>query len=538
MNFNTDKKQKSPFVGLKTLMAGLSCIVALSLASCDKWLDLRPYDGVVEDEYWNTKEDVYSALIGCYSSLLTQSLVTNMIYWGELRADILTGASSASTNVLDVVRGEITPENTIVKWDQFYKTINYCNKVIEKSELVKGKDKSFTDILYRRYYAEAVAIRSLMYFYLVRSFSDVPYVTVASNDDQQDYYLPKISGASILTQEAERLEACINDFETNFGRTDMNKGRITRWAALALLADIYLWQDNYAKCSEKCTEILNSGQFVLIPVGKTKQYISDESGVIVDTAYYPISGDRDALFEQLYVSGNSLESIFELQYPKSDEVLGNPFFSLMNSTSNRPVMIPNEEVLDASIFPPYELDGEVIDIRGRDFSYKTGFVSKWTNRSRTGSLRTQQEFPHWILYRLPDLILMKAEALTELGIKDGDTEKYKEAYSLVMRVRERANAVGAIDSTINGKALQRLILEERAREFAFEGKRWYDVLRFAKRDNFANRDYLMQLAITSAPPEKVASLQAKYANNWFAYWPIHVNVVEVNTNLEQNEFYK
>ena len=95
-------------------------------------------------------------------------------------------------------------------------------------------------------------------------------------------------------------------------------------------------------------------------------------------------------------------------------------------------------------------------------------------------------------------------------------------------------------SPIDGKELERLILDERAREFAFEGKRWYDVLRFARRDNYAgdNRHYLMLMAINGASPDKVESLQTKYNNNWFHYWPIYANAVETNPNLDQNEFYK
>jgi hypothetical protein len=122
----------------------------------------------------------------------------------------------------------------------------------------------------------------------------------------------------------------------------------------------------------------------------------------------------------------------------------------------------------------------------------------------------------------------------------------------VKKVRERANAIenseSRLSNPINAKSLEKLILAERAREFLFEGKRWYDVLRFAKRGGYAgdNLEYLTTMAIYSAPPEKVKSLQTKYETRietsyphyWFHYWPIQLSVVEMNKNLEQNEYFK
>ncbi|MDR1667004.1 MAG: RagB/SusD family nutrient uptake outer membrane protein [Bacteroidales bacterium] len=535
------------------------CVVLLLTASCDKWLDLKPYDGVVENEYWQTKEDVHSVLIGCYSSLLDQTMVSNMIYWGELRGDLVTGSSSASSGVMSVVRGEITPENAIVKWDQFFTTINYCNKVIEKSVLVRERDMSFTDDLYRQYKAEATAIRSLMYFYLVRSFSDVPFVTKASDDDRQDYYVAKIEGRAVLDSLVKHLENVLPDLPRDLGDNDLNKGRMTRWTGLALLADIYLWQGNYVACSGRCDQIITSGQFSLIVPGSgdlTPVPIIDP--VLMDTlevAYQFASSYADRLFDELYVTGNSVESIFELQFPKTHDALGDPFYALFKGTGNVPPLIPKEDNLLENIFPLYEyadINSTVQDVRGNSFTYKNESVWKWVGLSRSGSTtRTQKTFPHWIIYRYADILLMKAEALNQMGKATNDQNLLKESYALVQQIRTRGNAVdseevvstsddgqGGTLQLVDAQALEQLILDERAREFAGEGKRWYDVLRFALRDapNGGSR-YLTMLAITAAPPEKVTSLQEKYKNKWFLYWPIYVNAVEINKNLKQNEFY-
>ncbi|MDR3365860.1 MAG: RagB/SusD family nutrient uptake outer membrane protein [Prevotellaceae bacterium] len=526
-------------------------VLMLALAACSDWLDLKPYDGVVEDDYWKTKEDVHSMVVGCYSSLLNKTMVSSFIYWGEARADMIASTAASSSALMYIIRGEITPENTIVKWDEFYTTINQCSKVIEKAGLVKELDQTFDDKLCRQYVAEATVIRSLMYFYLVRSFRDVPLVLKASDDDTQDYYYAKTNGEAILDTLTIHLEKVLGDLPIAYDNNDQSKGRITCWAAMALLADIYLWQGSYERCSELCKQIIGSGQFSLIPVSREMVPVLDNTGLTIDTVYYANTADADYLFDQLYVVGNCVESIFELQFPKQHESLGDPFYDLFNTS--RPKIASNDLVLDEVIFPEDERDKEAKDVRGSGFAYNNGYVWKYVGTSRSGNtMRIERMFPHWIVYRYADVILMQAEALNQLAMRSNpnDMATLKDAYSLVRQIRERANAVENSDSelgdVINGKALEKLILDERAREFAFEGKRWYDVLRFARRDSYgyneteqeyANREYLMQLAINSAPPEKLANLQVKYTDSWFHYWPIYVSTVEVNKNLLQNEFY-
>ena len=87
--------------------------------------------------------------------------------------------------------------------------------------------------------------------------------------------------------------------------------------------------------------------------------------------------------------------------------------------------------------------------------------------------------------------------------------------------------------------MEKFILDERARELAYEGKRWFDVLRQAKRNNYGgdNLNYLMTLAEYSAPASKVTSLKAKYRNYHSHYLPIYSEELDANPLLEQNEFY-
>jgi hypothetical protein len=140
---------------------------------------------------------------------------------------------------------------------------------------------------------------------------------------------------------------------------------------------------------------------------------------------------------------------------------------------------------------------------------------------------------------------MQAEALVQIGVTAGDDQDYyTKARASLEKVRARANAVESTDLTFgdveySGKTLEEFILQERAREMAYEGKRWFDALRQAKRNNYSgeNLEYLTRLAVSSAPPEKVFGLQTKYKNHKSHYLPIYYTELEANPLLVQNEFY-
>lgn len=518
--------------------------VSLSLVSCSDWLNMEPIDKIVDSKFWRNKEDVQSAVIGCYSSLLNDDLITKIYLWGEIRADITTTGPAGAAYMSNVIKGEISIDNKVVDWGRFYTTINQCNDVLKNAGEVQKLDASFTDKLLLQYEGEALAVRALMYFYLVRSFKDVPFSEEASSTDLQDYNIPKTEGTLILERLVADLKTAIENLPLSYGDNDSNKGRITQWSAKTLLADIYLWQENYQACNDLCTQIIGSGQFSLIPVSREKVEVIN--GANTDSVYHVSESDVNSLFDRLYVTGNSVESIFEVQFPKTHATLADPFYTLFNGP--RPQLVANSEIISEDIFPEYTGDDrDVYDIRGNSFSYKSIYIWKWVGPDRSGNTtRPIQNFPHWIVYRYPEVLLMKAEALTQLAKSTNDQVKMKEAYELVKQIRNRANAIETPETTLDGqpeisaKVLEQLIYDERGREFTFEGKRWYDALRHAKRDHFSeiNFSYLQRLAINATPADKIASLLVKYRSEWFCYWPIQLAAIEANPNLVQNPFYE
>jgi len=518
-------------------------LTATMFSSCGDWLTLSPEDGVTREEFWQTKEQVNSAVIGCYCSLMS-GVTSKMFLWGELRADMLESGINVNSNYSNVFDGELSAANSVVDWSDFYTTINNCNTVLRFASSVQAIDGTFTTKQLKAYEAEALTLRAMMYFYLVRSFRDVPLVLQASVSDDQDYSIAKTSGAIILDSLVRDLKIAAQNAPVSYETTAENKSRITCWTAKTLLADIYLWQEKYQECNDLCQEVIGSGKFSMIPVERVAYEVTS-GGVVLDTVYVPNESDADKMFVESYVDGNSVESIFEIPFTT---LKNNPFYTLLNPSSN--YLKPKLDIVEGTIFPEALYRSDASDIRGSGCSYRLGVAWKYVGTSRTGSVRTSSNYTTpWIVYKYSDVLLMQAEAQCELGLKTSDEQAqtyYAQAVESIKIVRDARNAVKTSDYTfvsnsIDGKSLEKAILDERAREFAFEGKRWYDVLRFAKRDDYggSNINYLVSLAVNSASPAKQQSLIAKYksAGHNFEYWPIYIDELEANKLLKQNDFY-
>jgi hypothetical protein len=480
-------------------------IILLSVTACDSWLALEPQDAITRQEFWKTKEQVEAAVIGCYASLLgttdnQRSIPESMFLWGEMRADMVVPNTSAIPNEVEIVNGNILETNAIANWRSFYKTINYCNTLIEFAPEVLKTDPTFKQTQLNAYLSEVLTIRSLLYFYLVRTFKEVPLKITPTVSDEDEYALPKNTEEQIINQILSDLQKAEEMAVLTYGNQNSNKGRITRYTVNALQADVYLWAEDYQNCIIACDKITNSGQFGL--VGPFEWFTNQ------------------------FVVGNSNESIFELQF---DAQKTNPFFDMF-STNRRWLASPLvlEEMYTVDFVNP-----EDRDFRGIGASLLSdGRI--WKYLGLADRLRTPNEsYAHWIIYRYADILLLKAEALAQTG---GGAE----ALQIIDRIRRRSNALVATERGVDAEDVTGLtdyILEERARELAFEGKRWYDVLRNARRDNYARIDILISIAVKSAPPERQQTIINKLLDSNSHYLPIFFSELQTNKNLVQNPFY-
>lgn len=513
----------------KIIQYTLIAIVAVITISCKKWLDLKPQDGIIKEEFWKTKEQVQAAVIGIYSSMMEGPVGSNvnaqnyvpslselLFTWGEARADNVAPATFASAFDLELVNVNTQPTNTNVNWRPFYRTINFCNTVIEKAPEVLTHDNTFTQTQLDNYLSEALAVRALMYFYLVRSFGDVPLKLDATLSDEDITPIAKSSRDTVLNRIVADLKLAEGKAVTTYGNAASDKGRITKYIVNTILADVYLWMDKYAECVTECNKVINSQKFGLIR-GAT------QNGPVIE--YNP------EWFHTLYYTGNSNEGIFELQF---DAQRLNGYLNLLSSNAPRRWMMA-ADIMDR-VFTVDFTNDQNYDIRGDGASVRapTATIWKYVGANATTLRAVEQSYAHWFFYRYADILLMKAEALNELNMG-------ADALDLVYTVRRRANALADTDlSPAPGdkSLIQDFILQERAREFAFEGKRWYDLLRNAKRNNYARLGILLSSVSLSVPSNMQQSAQAKMQDHNSHYFPIYLYEIQTNPLLVQNPFYR
>ena len=195
-------------------------------------------------------------------------------------------------------------------------------------------------------------------------------------------------------------------------------------------------------------------------------------------------------------------------------------------TDNLPVAIFRSNVKGELLFVNqamvemfgFEFASELV--RGEDASIKKYgedefIIWKYVGQAPDGqSVRSgsEQSSCNWIVYRLADVLLMKAEALSQL-------ERYNEAYLIVTLIRERAG-VGPKNIANTPVAYEDAILEERALELAFEGKRWFDLLRMGRRNNYARKSKLIEIIVSNVPSSQKRILATKLTNPLGWYLPI------------------
>lgn len=485
--------------------------VIITATSCNNWLDVLPENDQVADEYWQTKEDVAAVIAACYIEY--RSTVPQQIIWGELRGNSMWLSGTMNSNLYYMYSWNILPENTNCKWDNWYKIINLSNMIIAYAPLVAEKDKSFSQAVMNSYVAEAHYLRGLAYFFLVRNFREVPLITEPYMNDNQDYEIPKAGEEAIWEQIIEDMLIAEEGTKSYFSEPDgwASKGRATKWAVKATLADIYLWTKNYEQAIIKCNEVINSGQVGLI------------SGTINDT---------ENNWFNIFALGNTNEGIFELQWDYNQGQSNTTLFNLFAGTTFYYSISQNlYERFYFSNGDIRALNATYTLPEGRIWKYigstaGSNFVSTERGVTRTDQGKDQ----NWIMYRIAEIYLMKAEAL----VMSGD---FATATELVNKIRTRAHVTTMAEPLPTQKEMIDLVLNERAMELAGEGKRWYDLLRVSRIDD-EYLNYLIDEVLTNASPNNALILQSVLKDRDSHYLPIYIDELTNNAALIQNPFYE
>ncbi len=563
----------------------LSIIFAsIAMVSCVDTVIL-PDNKTVDDDYWQKKSEVDAVVAAAYAQLRDASAIRNMIIWGDFRSDELVVTSTLPTSAAyrtalqQIYSCNIETENAFTTWYPFYSAINYCNLVLEKAESVIAVDPDYTRGDYDANKAQMLALRSFCYFYLTKVFHDIPVTPGAYLNSSDDLNASQSNPDSVLTM-------CINDLEEaskyaiagNTYGDWRDKGFLNQDGINAILADIYLWRgsvnrsaSDYEACVKYCDKVIaakkeayeqNPRRRWSVDETEKDYYLSDYSNMYAD------------LFGQ--TGQNADESIFELQFRNSNANntgLDQMYFRYNNASSNGYGYLKA-----ASIYGKVDQTGNgvwvnSVDQRLYDYVYDAtstnneqfgvrkfvATTSAGTNNSADSKRDTRSAvYQNWILYRLTDVMLMKAEALVQLyelgGKADGDTRN-EEAFAICKFINDRSLSDAnkgsyAMKYSVYRDKMEELVLAERARELCFEGKRWFDLMRYNYRhtENKAdltkkltegyvmNSDVFFELALRKyAVP---TAMKAKMRDERYLYMPINQDEVEINTNLVQNPVYK
>lgn len=497
---------------IKTLLAIF--ILFVSASSCDNYLDLRPQDGIVRDEFWQTKEDIQAAVIGIYSSLLNSppgvndlTMTQYLFMHGELRGGMVVEGINVTEDQRDIMETNVLPSNGLTDWAAFYRTINYCNTVIDLAPGVKTQDPTLTQTQLNHFLAEALAVRAYLYFTLARTFKDVPLKLTATLSDQDNFQLPTTPQSEVFAQVIKDLKLAEEYAIEDYGNIASNKGRVTKYTVNAMQADVYLWAEKYQEALDATNKVVNSNKFKLV-----------------------VTNSSATFFSTIFAKGNSTESIFEFQYTTAN--LG-PFYSIfLQRPQFKAYALMMDEVYGYDANDPIGRR----DFRGNYASLigATGEIYKFTGLDNEERKALQDSDTHWFVYRYADVLLMQAEAMARLG-------QGKDAITIITNLRSNRKALVETEMTpgeADTNGIIDYILAERAREFAFEGKRWYDILRIARANNYERLQLLIDLAIASAPVDKQQSIIAKLKDPNSHYLPINTNELFTNKALVQNPFYK
>lgn len=589
----------------KIVLAGGFLLAGLTTSSCEDFLTIYPTDKISEEDFWTDKNDLENVRTAAYRQFA--EVAQKVLIWGECRSDNLVVSQIDKTAYVYLQDAILMPTQNMFDWSGFYTGINFCNKVLEKGqEMVDNNvDPSFMEGDWQPVKAEMLTLRALYYFYLVRAYRDVPYVdkSVSTDVEAMRAHHPATPGVMLLGTLIDQLEEVKDMAATNFGLTSDNKGRFTKRGLRALLADMYLWRGCMLRHQNDTFDsegnLSNAGKgdgYVdeegnLLPIEDTNRmsaecfdkavehasWVIDELKKDYDDYYknmsfvsselleqpYPLtqftkpfySSMSDVVYDALFSTGNSRESVFEFQY--DGDKLSNGALDLLStydgSTFSGQIMTANPLLFtSATAVDPAKGYGKT-DVRFLSTArFEKMNQSSWPVMKNIADFVTIEDMSdmsegygmtpsfkstkrgNWPIYRLSDMMLIKAEALAR------SNKELAEGFKLVNALFARNNpylektgstnvdaeyiSTRLDDNYAEGKTasdLLTLVYKERQLDFIGEGKRWFDLVRQAEYDNSTTTALETMMGATKSVQGRLRQLPAMYN-------PIYSEELKVN----------
>jgi len=492
-------KMKNKYIIVFTLFLG-----AFLLNSCNGILDQKPVSELTAANAYETQSDLDAGLQGIYNRLLyalgegstgfySTSLSSDanpprISSYGDFRAGTLYWRGNG-TNYIEVfgsgdanslAKGTVATTNSLANWQAFYVPANMINTMLEISDKIAFSSQDSKDI----FQGELYYLRALCYFNLLRNWGKVPIIKFAYTSTNQDFFPKQSEMTEVATFIAEDLAKA----GTLLVKAPFSRVRATPGAVNALKAHLYAWKGR----------VLGGGNADL-------QIAADAAATVISNTSYQLLANYSDIFWKGYQSN---ESVFEL-YTKAGSLTSNMYtwakdpVTTLRPRGNLEFCPSDKAYFAANATADKRVAVIKKDPRPADLVQEP-YVSKFLGS--TGAATNSNEADNVILFRLADLILLRAECLNELG-------QTTAAIPLLNQIRTRA---GLPNTTAVSKAeVSEAIFTERHFELFAEGSLWYDLVRFGK-------------ALTVPEINSVDEI----------YLPVLQYEMDHNPNLVQNPFYK
>ncbi|MFA9370239.1 MAG: RagB/SusD family nutrient uptake outer membrane protein [Labilibaculum antarcticum] len=466
---------------LKIFKYILGIAIAISCSSCneDEFLEIDPIGSVASDDFLKTDSEVKQAIVGVYNAIqnnFSNGSWASVYFVKNLPGDdCLAGSSegdqSGYQNIDDFA---IQTDNDKIKliWSNFYKTISSTNTIIN---LVEPDTDGKKELI-----AEAKALRAYCYFELVTMFGAVPLMTV-NPISEIDYHLPRSTVADIYTQIEKDFTEAIPDLPLKSEYSAADRYRMSKGTAQAYYGKALLYQKKYGEAATQLAFVISSLEYDLEPDFSdvwTKEtefgqeslfevsYTAQES---YDWGNFPwgggnesnieaqLQGPRDAVFD---FSASTLDIVNGWGFNSPSAKIGQAFVDAGDTQRG------NATVLSATDF--VATGGVIKDPNAHDYEgyMRLKYVTKSSETSTEGIAELNYTI-NWRLLRYADVLLMAAEAY-HFSTQDGL------ALIELNKVRDRASLA---DITASDDIFQ-AIVTERQLELAFEGSRYWDLVRW------------------------------------------------------------
>ena len=497
-------------------------LLTIFSACSDEFLDRKSLNDLSSDSFWTTEDDAKMALMGCYSALQDQWLFDSDPWTGGvMRLDYLSDNGYTAWQWMpggDIAQGTHNSTSWILgdTWRSAYRAIGRTNQVIANVPNIPNINPQVA----ARIVAEAKVIRATVYTLLAMTFHDVPLITEPQT--VQEAAVPKNTHDEIMNFITTDVEAIVNDLPLPGEIPGTEYGRISRGAALATLARIYLYHHEYTKAADAAKKVMDLGYYSLAADYSTLFTTDHEQDkeIIFSVTFDRFLDDGSAfagywgLIDYQRVLPNLAEEFYTTDgLPIAESDLYDPADPSANRDPRfRTTIVSNNDTWKGNA---------VTDEEG--FYYQRKYTEENNDEDHFDS---PQDF---YVIRYADILLMRAEALVSAG---GYSES--EVIGLINQVRDRVDMPQVEDAEGTGltpEALLEVIKHERRVELAFEGLRYFDLVRWEELDE--RYEWYMD---NELPAIQALGYPDAYPRQFISYrWPLPQSEINVNKNLIQHD---